>query len=145
MLNCPFVVTPLPTGAYEHCCPGCGQRVVARAAKITANCAGPSRSPALTLVAADLPPGGVGSELHHLLALFELLPCAGCQCSARRNYLDAMGPDWCQQHLDTILGWLREEAEKRGLPFVEFAARQLIHLAIRRARASALNPKNAPV
>jgi hypothetical protein len=33
-----------------------------------------------------------------------------------------------------IVGWLREEAQERGLPFSKMAAGQIVKLAIRRAR-----------
>lgn len=48
--------------------------------------------------------------------------------------MNANGPDWCEANLETIVGWLRESAEKQGLPFVPFVARGLVKLAIRRAR-----------
>lgn len=47
--------------------------------------------------------------------------------------MDANGPAWCKANADTIVGWLREEAERRGMPFSETAARLLLWLAIRRA------------
>lgn len=36
--------------------------------------------------------------------------------------------------IDEIVGWLREEASKRGLPFVDMAGRMLVKRAIRNAR-----------
>lgn len=47
-----------------------------------------------------------------------------------------MGIEWCESEegMKTILGWLREESEKRGLPFVEFAAKVLVKRAIHNAR-----------
>ncbi len=75
----------------------------------------------------------------------------GCPCPNHARQMDAWGPDGCEENLETIIGWLREEAEKRTvkktiatpggaatvevpMPFSEFAARRLVKLAIRRAR-----------
>lgn len=43
-------------------------------------------------------------------------------------------PGWCAANLETIVGWLREEAEKRKLPFIDAAARLLVRRAIANAR-----------
>jgi hypothetical protein len=48
--------------------------------------------------------------------------------------MDERGCDWCEANLDEIVGWLREEAAKRGLPFVDMAGRMLVKRAIRNAR-----------
>jgi hypothetical protein len=48
--------------------------------------------------------------------------------------MDEQGCDWCEANLDEIVGWLREEATKRGLPFVDLAGRMLVKRAIRNAR-----------
>jgi hypothetical protein len=47
---------------------------------------------------------------------------------------EAREPGWCEAHLDEIVGWLREEAEKRGLPFLDMAGRLLVRRAISLAR-----------
>jgi predicted Fe-S protein YdhL (DUF1289 family) len=44
------------------------------------------------------------------------------------------GCDECERRLDEIVGWLREEAQNRGLPFIEAGARMAVRLAIRKAR-----------
>ena len=61
----------------------------------------------------------------------------GCQCKSRAAHMDAAGCDWCEANLDTIVGWLREEAQRRGLPFIDAAGRMLICRAIRNARRAA--------
>lgn len=48
--------------------------------------------------------------------------------------MDAMGCDWCEAHIHEIVGWLREEAQARGLPFIDAAARMLVRRAIANAR-----------
>jgi hypothetical protein len=45
--------------------------------------------------------------------------------------------EWCEANLDTIVGWLREQAETRGLPFLDLAGRLLVRRAISNARKAA--------
>ncbi len=56
--------------------------------------------------------------------------------------MDARGCEWCEANIDTIVGWLREEAEKRGLPFLDVVGRLLVRRAIRNARRAASNAGN---
>lgn len=79
------------------------------------------------------PPGGPGTELKRLLESLGIQPTGSCACDARAALMDDRGPEWCRENMDTIVSWLREEAERRGMPFVEFAVCQLIKLAILRA------------
>jgi hypothetical protein len=46
-------------------------------------------------------------------------------------------PGWCEANVDTIVGWLREQAEARGLPFLDIAGRLLVRRAIANARRNA--------
>ena len=50
--------------------------------------------------------------------------------------MNTRGPDWCAENIDTIVGLLREESEKRKLPFVDFAGKILIQRAIKISRKS---------
>ena len=79
------------------------------------------------------PPSGAGTELHKLLGRIGLKLAAGCKCSQHIRTMDAKGPQWCRDNIDTIVGWLREEAERRKLPFTAFGSKKIIQLAIRRA------------
>jgi hypothetical protein len=47
--------------------------------------------------------------------------------------MDHYGPQKCRERIDEIIGWLKEEADKRRLPFNETLARLVVRLAIRRA------------
>ena len=81
------------------------------------------------------PPGhGPGTELHRLLGKIGITPKPGCKCLARVAEMDIRGADWCEQNVSTVCNWLREEARRRGLPFLEPAARILVIRAIRNAR-----------
>jgi hypothetical protein len=83
------------------------------------------------------PTGGPGTELKKLLSAVGITATPNCSCNARAREMDRQGCDWCEANLDTIVGWLREEATKRGLPFLDAAGRLLVRRAIRSARRAA--------
>lgn len=80
---------------------------------------------------------GAGTALSKALKAFGIVPTANCPCNYYAALMDAKGPDWCEENIDTIVGWLRDEAAKRGLPFVDAAGRILIRQAIKKARQPA--------
>lgn len=82
---------------------------------------------------------GAGAELKKLLARVGIAASPDCSCNARAQAMDERGIDWCEANIDEIVGWLREEAEKRGLPFLDAAGRMLVRRAIRNARRAAAN------
>lgn len=87
--------------------------------------------------ARTLPPAaGPGTELKKLLAAFGIVASPTCGCNAMAAKMDAAGPDGSEAMLPEILAVMRTEAEKRGLPFIEAAARLLVKKAIRTARAA---------
>lgn len=83
------------------------------------------------------PTSGPGTELKKLLSRIGITSSPTCSCNARARRMDveeAREPGWCAAHLDEIVGWLREEASKRGLPFIDMAGRLLVKRAISNAR-----------
>lgn len=78
--------------------------------------------------------GGPGTELKALLKTIGIVAKPGCSCNKRARLMDEHGPDWCEEHLDEISGWLEEEAQKRKLPYIHAAGKLMVRLAIRRAR-----------
>lgn len=80
------------------------------------------------------PSAGPGTELKKLLARAGIVAANNCSCNARARTMDANGCEWCEANIDEIVGWLREEATKRGLPFVDLAGRVLVRRAIANAR-----------
>ena len=80
------------------------------------------------------PSHGPGTELHALLGRFGLTASDDCKCNSRAALMDANGCDWCEANIDEIVGWLRESAAERGLPFVDIAGRLLVRRAIANAR-----------
>ena len=81
---------------------------------------------------------GPGTELKALLAgwPFRIVATADCKCTSRAAYMDAKGCDWCEspEGMAEIMGFLRESAEERGLPFLDVAGRMLVRRAIHNAR-----------
>ena len=84
-----------------------------------------------------VPTSGPGTELKKLLSKIGITATPNCSCNARARRMDeeeARHPGGCEEHLEEIVGWLREEATKRGLPFMDMAGRMLVKRAIRNAR-----------
>jgi hypothetical protein len=75
-----------------------------------------------------------GSELKALLHFFGISSSGGCSCTHRAAIMDANGCDWSEANINEIVGWLREAAEERGLPFLDAAGRLLVRRAIHNAR-----------
>lgn len=86
-----------------------------------------------------LRPCGVGCQLKKMLELIGIRETPGCLCGARAAIMDSWGPDTCEAPEKTaeILGWLKEEADRRSVPYLDAAARLLLRRAIRLARANA--------
>lgn len=79
-------------------------------------------------------PNGPGTILSKMLSKIGIHSTPNCSCRRRAMEMNTRGPDWCAENMDTIVGWLREESEKRKLPFVDFAGKLLIQRAIKVSR-----------
>lgn len=66
-----------------------------------------------TVLREKTPNEGVGTELKVLLASLGLSP-GGCNCEKRAREMDRWGVEVCKSRREEILGWLREEQQKRG-------------------------------
>ena len=88
----------------------------------------------------DPPPAsrGPGTELKAILAgwPFRIVATPDCKCTSRASYMDEKGCDWCEsdEGMAEIMGFLREAAEERSLPFLDAAGRVLVRRAISNAR-----------
>ena len=101
----------------------------------------PPRQPRPASKREAAPTRGPGTELKKLLAKIGITATPTCSCNARARKMDEMEakePGWCAAHLDEIVGWLREEATKRKLPFVDMAGRVLVKRAIHNAKKATL-------
>lgn len=77
--------------------------------------------------------GGPGTELKALLSWLGFTSSPTCSCNARARTMDEnehREPGWCEANIDEIVGWLGEEAGKRGLPFVRAGAKIVVRRAI---------------
>lgn len=78
--------------------------------------------------------GGPGTELKSLLGRIGIVATENCSCNAKAAVMDFHGPQWCQENVALLSEWLKEEADRRGLPYFDWAGRLLIFEAIRRAK-----------
>jgi hypothetical protein len=134
------MIPPFILRIRERNCAGCGCEVD-KADPCSAcpkrkwgpfSCQGAGFAPGDGSVSGLVPGGsGPGTRLKALLARLGLKSMGGCRCNARAREMDRRGAGWCRDNMDTIVGWLREEAKARGLPFVAPAARLLVRLALR--------------
>jgi hypothetical protein len=97
--------------------------------------------PRLSRIAEQLRPAvviekGPGTELKKLLARIGITSTPNCSCNRVAREMDAWGPDECgkPERMAEILAAMRENAEKRKLPWIETLARMLIRRAISNAR-----------
>ncbi len=56
--------------------------------------------------------------------------------------MDQLGIEWCEENVETIVGWMKEEAAKRGLPYLTTVGRMLVRRAISNARKEAERAKD---
>jgi hypothetical protein len=75
----------------------------------------------------QVPKSGPGTSLSKF---FSWLDTEGCDCKAHQQMMDLWGPALCRERIDEILSWLRTEAARKGIPFIEAAARGLVMTAI---------------
>lgn len=79
--------------------------------------------------------GGVGTELTKLLKKFGISSKeGGCSCRHKSKLMDRNGIRWCENHVGEIVGYMRENAKKMGVPFVALPAKMLIRQAIKNAK-----------
>lgn len=93
------------------------------------------------------PERGPGTELKKLLAKIGITATPNCKCNSRVKHMDAMEaqePGWCERNIDTIVGYLREAAAERKLPFVDMAGRVLVKRAIANARRKGADAGRPP-
>jgi hypothetical protein len=141
MTACDFQCTDA-NGLHDCQCSRCGRFVRVRRLPVNAECVGAYirrdeiASHSVGTARTEFRPG---TALKSLLATIGITAAPNCSCQRHANEMDARGCDWCEQNLDTIVGWLREEATKRSLPFLDAAGRILVRRAISNARRAAAN------
>jgi hypothetical protein len=78
--------------------------------------------------------GKPGTALKRLLSLMRFRESPDCQCEIRADLMDAMGPDWCAENRETIVGWLIEELCERIIRWTKPWTQRLVSVAIRLSR-----------
>jgi len=79
-------------------------------------------------------PTGPGTMLHGMFSALGIKAGPNCSCKRHAIEMNTKGADWCEANIDTILGWLKQESEKRKIPFVETVARMVVNRAISKSR-----------
>ena len=69
-----------------------------------------------------------------MLAKVGIKSTENCSCNARARLMNERGIEWCEQNVSEIVGWLKEEAGRRNLPFLSLPAKILIQRAIKVAK-----------
>lgn len=79
-------------------------------------------------------PNGPGTLLSNMIKKVGIVMTQGCSCRRHAIQMNEEGNDWCEQNIDTIIGWLREEAAKRKLPFLDSVGKLMVNRAIKKSR-----------
>lgn len=79
-------------------------------------------------------PNGPGTLLSNMIKTLGIVMTEGCSCRAHAIQMNIQGNDWCEANLDTIVSWLREEASKRKLPFIDTVGKIMVKRAIKKSR-----------
>lgn len=79
-------------------------------------------------------PNGPGTMLSKMIKTLGIVMTQGCSCRRHAIEMNEKGNDWCEQNVDTIVGWLREEATKRKLPFFDAIGKIMVNRAIKKSR-----------
>lgn len=79
-------------------------------------------------------PNGPGTILTNMISTMGIKSSSNCSCRRHAIEMNDNGPDWCEQNMSTILGWLKEESAKRHLPYIESVASLVVKRAIKTSR-----------
>jgi len=79
-------------------------------------------------------PNHPGTVLSKMIKSVGIQMTDSCSCKRHALEMNEKGNDWCEQNIDTIVGWLREEANRRGLPFMDALGKMLVNRAIKKSR-----------
>jgi hypothetical protein len=79
-------------------------------------------------------PNGPGTVLSKMIKSLGIVMSDNCSCRRHALEMNEKGNDWCEQNIDTVVGWLREEAKRRGLPFVDMIGKVMVNRSIKKSR-----------
>lgn len=79
-------------------------------------------------------PNGPGTVLSKMIKSMGIVMSDSCSCRRHAIEMNTKGNDWCEQNIDTVVGWLKEEANRRGLPFVDMIGKLMVGRAVKKSR-----------
>lgn len=79
-------------------------------------------------------PNHPGTLLSKMIKSMGFSMTDSCSCKRHALQMNEKGNDWCEQNIDTIVGWLREEAKKRNLPFIDAIGKLMVNRSIKKSR-----------
>lgn len=79
-------------------------------------------------------PNGPGTVLSRMIKSLGIVMTDSCSCRRHAIEMNIKGNDWCEKNIDTVVGWLREEAKRRSLPFVDMIGKVMVNRAIKKSR-----------
>lgn len=79
-------------------------------------------------------PNHPGTVLSKMIKSIGIKMTDSCSCRRHALEMNDKGNDWCEQNIDTIVGWLRQEAKSRGLPFIDAVGWLAVSRAIKKSR-----------
>jgi hypothetical protein len=79
-------------------------------------------------------PNGPGTILAGMIKSLGINASPTCSCRQRAIQMNIEGADWCDANIETIMSWLKEESQKRSLPFIDMIARAMVNRAISKSR-----------
>ena len=79
-------------------------------------------------------PHGPGTVLAGMIKTLGIHMSDSCSCRRHALAMNEKGNEWCSQNMDTVVGWLREEASRRGLPFVDMVGKVMVNRAIKKSK-----------
>lgn len=86
-------------------------------------------------------PNGPGTVLSKTIKSLGIVMSQGCSCRRHAIEMNTKGNDWCEKNIDNVVGWLREEATKRKLPFIDAIGKLMVTRAIKKSRILLANQK----
>jgi uncharacterized protein (DUF2164 family) len=86
-------------------------------------------------------PHGPGTVLSQMIKTMGIKMTENCSCKRHALEMNKQGNDWCEKNIDTIVGWLRAEAERRKLPFIDALGKIFVNRAIKKSRKLLANEK----
>jgi hypothetical protein len=79
-------------------------------------------------------PNGPGTQLSKMIKSLGIHMSDSCSCRRHALEMNEKGNDWCENNIDTVVGWLEQEAKNRGLPFVKMVGKVMVGRAIKKSR-----------